>query len=387
MNQRKLFPRLRFALPIVAKCATSKADPSGSDERGELAVLLQKSPRGGRGSRRITQVFAWFTLRVISSGSRGGQEKNLNIFDGASKKPQPPPNSNQTITPTGRIPGPNNDNRFILRLQVWEVELMFKKLFLLGGGAALLMGLLFSRSHIHTTVGMVKQQVQDSVPIDFELKRARQMIKDLHPEIEKNLRLIAQEEVEVASLESNLNRADERLAKDRSDIKRLTTALESGKQTFVFAKHTYSAREVEADLVSRFAEFKTQAATAKANKKILNARQAGLQAARSKLDAMLDAKRQLEVDVENLEARLAMVDVARTTSSFNFDDSHLSKTRELIDMIGTRVEVAEKLVNSEVHYFDRIQLDEPEANVDITDEIAKYFGEDRVMIESYANNN
>jgi chromosome segregation ATPase len=263
---------------------------------------------------------------------------------------------------------------------------MYKKLFVLGGGAALLLGLVCGRSHIQTTVGMVKQQVRESVPIDFEIKRARQMIKDLHPEIEKNLRLIAQEEVEVAKLESDVNRSEDRLDNDRSDILRLTGALESGKNTFVFARHTYSAREVQADLKSRFEEFKTQAATMDSLQKTLAARQVSLQAARDKLDGMLDSKRQLEVDVENLEARLAMVEVAQTTSSYNFDDSQLARTREMIDDIGTRIDVAEKLVKADGLHFDRIILDEPEVDADISDEITKYFGEDRIAIESYVNN-
>lgn len=254
---------------------------------------------------------------------------------------------------------------------------MFKKMFVLGGAAALLLGLVFGRSHLQTTVGLVKQQVTDSVPIDFELKRARQMIKDLHPEIQRNLRLIAQEEVEVANLESKVNHSEDRLAKDRSDIMRLRADLETGEHTFVYANMTYSAREVKADLTSRFEQFKTQAATLESLKKRLVARQASLKAANDKLQGMLGAKRKLEVDVENLEARLAMVDVAQTTSSFKFDDSHLARTEELIENIGTRIEVAERLVNADFHNLDRIPLDEENvADENISEQISKYFGED-----------
>ena len=49
---------------------------------------------------------------------------------------------------------------------------MMRRLFLIGGAVTLLLGLVFGRSHIATTVGMVKQQVKDNVPIDFEIKRA-----------------------------------------------------------------------------------------------------------------------------------------------------------------------------------------------------------------------
>jgi hypothetical protein len=266
---------------------------------------------------------------------------------------------------------------------VEEERGMLKKTLVIGAAGVTLLGLMFGRSHVLTTVGMVKQQVKDSVPIDFEIRRAHQMIKDLQPEIEKNMRLIAQEEVEVARLEDKLARSEERLAKDRGDILRLKRDLESGSEVFVYAGRNYAARAVKADLVARFEQFKTAEATTAAMHKILTARQAALEAAQEKLDGMLDAQSQLQVDVENLEARLAMVDVAQTTSSFKFDDSQLSRTRELIDEIGTRIEVAEKLVNADRVYLVRIPLDEPAEDREITEEIADYFGEGRDAVEAY----
>jgi len=83
-----------------------------------------------------------------------------------------------------------------------------------------------------------------------------------------------------------------------------------------------------------------------------------LEAGREKLKAMQAAKSQLEVDVANVEARQEMVKVAQTTSEFNFDDSRLSRTKQLIRDIGCRIDVAEKLVNAETTYPGQINLDD-----------------------------
>jgi hypothetical protein len=109
-------------------------------------------------------------------------------------------------------------------------------------------------------------------------------------------------------------------------------------------------------------------------KEMHGARQRSLEAAREKLEGMLAAKRQLEVDVEHLEARLKMVEAAQTTSDYNFDDSQLSRAKELIGGLRTRLEVAERMVNSEGYFHDEIPLSEP-APENITDEVAEYFGE------------
>jgi phage shock protein A len=258
---------------------------------------------------------------------------------------------------------------------------MLKKTIVIGA-AVVLLGVLFGRSHVRTAVGMAKQAVKENVPVQFEIKRAREMIRGLVPEIEKNMHLIAREETEVAKLEKQVANSEEQLAKDRESILRLKNDLSTGTEVFVYAGRNYSAKQVKDDLTHRFDQFKTREATTDNLRKILSARQTSLTAAREKLESMLAAKRTLEVDVENLEARQKMVEVAQTTSDFNFDDSQLARTKELISEIGDRIEVAERLVNADTHFHDRIPLEEPGTDRDIASEVADYFGEGRSEVEA-----
>jgi hypothetical protein len=195
---------------------------------------------------------------------------------------------------------------------------------------------------------------------------------------------IAREETEVAKLEKQVGKSEEQLAKDRESILRLKKDLDSGTEVFVYCGRNYSTKQVKDDLTHRFDQFKTKEQTTDNLRKILSARQTSLTAAREKLESMLAAKRTLEVDVENLEARLKMVEVAQTTSDFNFDDSQLSRTKELIAEIGDRIEVAERLVNSDTDFHDRIPLEEPAGDRDIRKEVAKYFSDNQGEIEALA---
>jgi len=102
------------------------------------------------------------------------------------------------------------------------------------------------------------------------------------------------------------------------------------------------------------------------------ARQRSLEAARQKLEGMLASKRQLEVEVEHLEARLKMVEAAQTTSDYQFDDSQLSRAKELVTDLRTRLDVAEKLVNSDGYLSGEIPLAEP-APENIVEEVTEYF--------------
>lgn len=257
---------------------------------------------------------------------------------------------------------------------------MLKKGFVLGSAAALLVGLLFGRegfSHVKTSLGWVRQSVRESVPVEFEIGRARQMIKDLVPEIHRNMHLIAKEEVEVKNLRDQLDGAEKQLVKNKTDIQRLTQDLQTGDRQFVYCGKSYSAKQVENDLTRRFEQYKVKEATLEKLTQVLAARERGLDAGREKLKAMQAAKSQLEVDVANLDARLEMVKVAQSTSEFNFDDSRLSRTKELVRNIGCRIDVAEKLVHAESSNLGQIDLDEEAASTNIAEQITAYFNDAR----------
>src|SRR5690606_12892135 len=94
--------------------------------------------------------------------------------------------------------------------------------------------------------------VRDSVPIKWEIKRARDMIRDLKPEIERNVRVVAREEVAVERLAAEIDTKEAMLAKGQSEILRLKGDLESGSTRFVYAGRNYSQEQVREDLANRF---------------------------------------------------------------------------------------------------------------------------------------
>ncbi len=253
---------------------------------------------------------------------------------------------------------------------------MVKKGIVIGAAALVLLGLLFGRegaSYFKTSVGWVQEGVRDAVPVEFELGRARQMIKDLEPEIRDNMHLIAKEEVELEHLKKQLGDAETALTKNRSDIERLNADLKRGDSNFVYCGKTYTGKQVETDLARRFEQYRVKEGTLDKLTQIVAARRNGLEAAKEKLKAMQAARSQLDIDVENMEARLEMVKVAQTTSEFNFDDSRLSRTKELVRDISARLDVAEKLVSADTTYPGQIDLDEEAESGNISEQVTAYF--------------
>jgi exopolyphosphatase/guanosine-5'-triphosphate,3'-diphosphate pyrophosphatase len=108
---------------------------------------------------------------------------------------------------------------------------LLRRTFVVGAAVTVLGLLLFGRSaasYFSTACGWVTDSVKNSVPLDFEIDRARRMVKDLMPDIRKNMHVIAKEEVEIDRLERQIKDAEEKQNKDRAELTRLGEGLKEG---------------------------------------------------------------------------------------------------------------------------------------------------------------
>ncbi len=165
------------------------------------------------------------------------------------------------------------------------------------------------------------------MPVEFQIDRAKQMVRDLEPEIRRSMHVIAKEEVALEQLNSQIDGNQEKADKDKSDILRLQADLGQNKDIYHYASRTYTCDEVKQDLSRRFNRFKVADDTLASMKQMRDAREKNLDAAQQKLAAMINARRKLEVDVQNLEAKRKLVEVAQASSEYVFDDSQLARAR------------------------------------------------------------
>jgi hypothetical protein len=217
--------------------------------------------------------------------------------------------------------------------------------------------------------------VTDNVPVDFQIDRARQMVQALDPEIRNSMHVIAKEEVAIDQINKQIDGSEEKASKEKADILRLQSDLGQNKSVYQYASRTYSASDVKQDLARRFSRFKVSDDTLAQMKAMRDARQKNLDAAHEKLAAMINARRKLDTDVENLEAKRKLVEVAQASSDYVFDDSQLARAKELITDIRTKLDVAAKLANADVNVQAEIPLQDS-APADITDQVTEYFNLD-----------
>src|SRR3954470_6912003 len=252
---------------------------------------------------------------------------------------------------------------------------MIKKALLLVLGVGLTASVLFGRnaaSYFSTTYHRLTDSVEEAVPVDFQIDSAKQMVRDLDPEIRRSMHVIAKEEVAVEQLTTQITGNQDKVDNEKKDILRLQSDLGQNKSVYHYASRTFTCDQVKQDLSLRFNRFKVADDTLASMKQMRDAREKNLDAARQKLSAMINARRKLDVDVQNLEAKRKLVEVAQASSDYVFDDTQLARAKDLINDIRTRLDVASTRAHADVHFAPEIPLNEA-APADITDQVTEYF--------------
>jgi phage shock protein A len=260
-----------------------------------------------------------------------------------------------------------------------EVTVMIKKT-LLGIVALAVVGtFVFGRdavSYVKTGCKNVRNAVKSEVPLEFEIARAQSLVDQLVPDIRNCMRVIAEQQVDVEYRQAALVQKEAALTRQKDAIFAMRTDLASGKTAFQYASHTYSSQEVSRDLANRFERYKSADELIAADRTILQARRQTLVANSEKLDGMLKAKKDLEVKLEQLQARVHTVRAAETASAASIDDSNLSRARALITDLNKQLDVKQRILDAEAKFQGMIPVEEatPAVPVDLNQQIEAYFG-------------
>jgi chromosome segregation ATPase len=253
---------------------------------------------------------------------------------------------------------------------------MIKKAIISTAALALVGTFVFGRdvvSYVKTTATSVRTAVRSEVPMGFELERAREMVNNLMPDIKSCMRQIAEAEVDVEHRARAIARQEETLAEQKGQILTLKAQVDQG-EGIKYVGRTYTPVEVEQDLARRFKRFKLAEQTLESNRKILHSREQIVKHSRDKLEGMLSSKRDLQVKIENLDARLQALQAAEAASDVNIDDSRLARAKDLIADLNKQLDVKSKMLDAEERLTPMIPVQTgPIVPENLSEQIDQYF--------------
>jgi len=227
-------------------------------------------------------------------------------------------------------------------------------------GVAVIGGVLFGTdllSYASSSARSVRVAMKDNVPIEFELQRARDMLEQIIPEMQANIRLIAEEEVEVANLQTDLRQGETSLTEERTRVTKLRDMLTADRVRYAVGGLEYTRDQVKEELARRFDRLKEAELVMAGKKRLLETRQKSLQAAMQVLDRTRSQKVRLEDQIAALESQHRLVKAASVGSPVQVDNSKLAQTEKLLSEIRKRLDTAERVLAHEARFIQPIQID------------------------------
>ena len=250
------------------------------------------------------------------------------------------------------------------------------KVGVMGTAAALLVGgLVFGRdlaSYVRSSSRCVSDVMKDNVPIEFELRRARDLLEDIVPEMQANIRAIAEQEVEIASLRGEIDENQRAVAEARSQVGKVRDCLARAGDSFSVGRVTYTRDELKEDLSRRFERTREAEMVLAGKKRLLSNREKSLAAAMQLFEKTRGQRAMLENQIAALESQHKMVQLASVGTGVQVDHSKLAQTEQLIAQIKKQLDVAERVLAHKAKFVDSIPVEPAVNEKELLSEVDSY---------------
>lgn len=228
-------------------------------------------------------------------------------------------------------------------------------------------------SYMRTSGRMVQRAAQDSVSVEFELQRARDLVDEILPQMQANVRLIAEEEVEIASLEKDIVATESKLSDQREKLTRLRNRMDIHTVSYQEPGEAISRERMTQQLSQEFSRFRESELILESKQRLLVTRQKSLQNAMQMHDRAKHQKLQLEQKIEALVAQHRLVQSASIGTKVAVDGSQLNRADQLLAQIQRRLDVSQRVLAHESDLHE-IQLDVNEVDEsELLAEFDEYF--------------
>lgn len=224
-------------------------------------------------------------------------------------------------------------------------------------------------SYFGTAARSLRDGVAESIPLEFELKRARNLIREIDPQLHDARRELAQAEVDLEGAESDVVRLEKEVQHGERKLRAVSAAFDGSAPVVQLASHDRT--RVELDLERTFEVYKNNRALLEGKRGLIERQQRAVTAARMRLEAVRNEKTRLEEMVASLTTQKRQLDaLAASSKTIELDDSALGRARDVLDQVKRRLDVAQRMLEDEVF----ASPSESSPRRDIVGEIQRYFG-------------
>jgi chromosome segregation ATPase len=221
------------------------------------------------------------------------------------------------------------------------------------GGAAVLGGMLFGSdltSYVGSSFHSVSLAVKENVPVEFQIRRARDLLDATGPEMQKNIRLIAEEEVDIASLHGDITQANQSLAAEKVRLQMLRDDLGAGQANFTIGDFSYTRPQLIEELAQRFTSFKEATNALQQKQQLLENREKALAAANQAMQVASDQRAGLQSEIDGLEAHYRLIQATAVGTDVQVDNTKLAQAEKVVDDVRRQLSISEHMLAEEAKF-------------------------------------
>lgn len=262
---------------------------------------------------------------------------------------------------------------------------MIKKFLFVGGGLFLLGFLLFGSaafSHVEHGVSWVRDRAQDSVPVEYELERAQDLIEKTEPQIRACKRAIAERQVEIRYLKREIAQLEDRHVDERNRLGAQAAMLSDAKPVYHLSGRNVSRALLERDAEARLARVKTAESMLGSKRQRLEFLEKSLDDAALRLEELKAQRETLMAEVAKIQAKVQEVEALKTmTLDVEVDGSNLSSARQILERLEKKLDTDLQVMENNQPLLP-LQHESPyEAEADVGMRISAYLEGHAVLEE------
>ena len=230
-------------------------------------------------------------------------------------------------------------------------------------------------SYLGTVAGSVHEGIEGAIPVEFEIKRAENLILQIDPQIETCKRDVARAEVELEELQSSVIDLEQSVGHEEKRLKTGARLLGSdGAATYTLANDTMTRRRVERDLQRTLDSFRNNQKILETKRSLIARQSESVNVAKQRLSAVRSEKEVLADQVRSLRTQQHWIQtMGASQKRFDLDDSALSQAKEALAKVQKRLDVAQKMLENDMSCHDDDPLAVAEPTRDVLREIRDHF--------------
>lgn len=234
-------------------------------------------------------------------------------------------------------------------------------------------------SYLGTVAASVRDGVDEAIPVEFELKRAKGLIRQIDPQIDSCKLDVARSQVELEQLQEQVTNLQKQVEKEEKKLKAGARLLSGdGTAEYQLAGDRLARRRVEVDLARTKDSYVNNAAILRTKRALIDRQIQAVDAANQRLAAVRHERESLEDQIRSLETQQKQIEtMAATSKRFDLDSSALSQAKEVIAKVQKRLNVTQKMIENEIvfHGDDTLVVEE---NRDVLKEIHELFAQQSI---------